>query len=347
MITTKTVAAALSVGMAICAAGGGPVRAETPPKTVHATLDIIRYGGNAPCDYAEQKGYFAKYGFHVSWDTAKGSQDAVVRVASGVADIGIADVSTLIDFAGSHPDKAPKVVFIIMDRSPQVIISLKKSNFHRPADLVGHVLASAQTDGASKMFPAFMKINGVAESQVKRNIVDIRLRDPMLARGEADGIIGYDYTAVFNLRGLGVPADDISLLYYADFGLDLYGQSVIVNKDFLAANPQVVKDIVSALARAWLEAVKDPAPAIKAVAALEPTTRVDLETARLKWLIDHEVVTPNTRKNGIGAYDAMRMQMNIDRVAEGLNLPAKPKLNDIYDARFLPPLPERRLPVTQ
>jgi NitT/TauT family transport system substrate-binding protein len=345
MISTRFSAVALSIGIVAGASAGQPAQAQGP-NTVRATLDLIRYGGNAPCDYAEAKGYFSKYGFHVTWDPAKGSQDAVVRVASGVAMVGLVDVSTLVDFASDHPDKAPKIVFVVQDRSPQVILSLKKSNIKRPADLVGHVLASAQTDAASKMFPAFLKINGLSESQVKRNIVDIRLRDPMLARGEADGIIGFDYTAVFNLRGLGVPADDIAVLYYADFGLDLYGQSVVVNRDFLAQNPETVKHLVSGLVRAWVEAVKDPAPAIQAIAALEPTTRVDLETARLKWLVDHEIVTPNTEKNGIGADDPARMQMNIDRVAAGLNLANKPKLSDVYDPRFLPPPAERRLPLT-
>jgi NitT/TauT family transport system substrate-binding protein len=345
MISARILAAALSVGVVVCGAGGQRAQAAGPTE-VRGTLDIIRYGGNAPCDYAEQQGYFAQHGFHMTWDPAKGSQDAAVRVASGVASVGLVDVSTLVDFASSHPDKAPKIVFIVQDRSPQAIMSLKKSNFKKPADLVGHVLASAQTDAASKIFPAFLKINGLKESDVKRNIVDIRLRDPMLARGEADAIIGFDYTSVFNLRGLGVPPDDISVMYYADFGLDQYGQSVVVNRDFLAANPQTVKYIVSGLARAWVDAVKDPLPAIKAVAKLEPTTRVDLETQRLKWLVDHEIVTPNTEKNGIGAYDPKRMQANIDVVAAGLNLTYKPKISDVYDGRFLPPLAERRLPVS-
>jgi NitT/TauT family transport system substrate-binding protein len=331
----------------ICGVGLGTAQAQTAGQpTIRATLDIIRYGGNAPFDDAEAKGYFAQHGFHVRWDPSKGSQDAVIRVASGVANLGVADVSTLIDFAANNPEKAPKLVFVIMDRSPQVIISLKKSGFKRPADLVGHTLASAQTDGASKMFPAFMKANGLSESQVNRNIVDIRLRDPMLARGTAEAIIGYDYTAVFNLKALDVPTENISLMYYADHGLDLYGQGVIVARDFLEREPETVKNFVRGVARAWVDAIVDPEPAIKTVAALEPTTRVDLEIARLKWLIEHEVVTPNTRKNGLGAYDPKRMQMNIDVVSAGLNVQTKPKLSDIFDDRFIPPLAERRLPGT-
>jgi NitT/TauT family transport system substrate-binding protein len=341
-----TLAAGIVAGTLLASAAGPLALAQTAPATtnIRATLDIIRYGGNAPFDDAEAKGYFAQHGFHVTWDPSKGSQDAVVRVASGVASVGVADVSTLIDFAGNHPDKSPKVVFIIMDHSPQVIISMSKSNIRKPSDLIGRTLASAQTDGASKMFPAFLKLNKVDMAQVKRDIVDIRLRDPMLARGTTEGIIGYDYTAVFNLKALDVKTEDLSLLYYADHGLDLYGQAVIVAPDFLAREPETVKNLVRGIAKAWVDAVADPAPAIKTVAALEPTTRVELETARLKWLIDHEVVTPNTRKNGLGAYDPARMQFNIDMVSQGLNLPVKPKVADVYDDRFMPPFEDRRLP---
>jgi NitT/TauT family transport system substrate-binding protein len=340
------VAAALVIALMSCIAGAGQGRAQAPAKTVdlRGTLDIIRYGGNAPFDDAVAKGYFTKYGLNVSFDTAKGSQDAIARMASGVYDVGYADVSTLIDFAAGHPAQTPKAVFIVMDHSPQVIITLKKSNIRVPADLVGHTLASAETDGASKMFPAFLKANHLTTEQVRRNIVDIRLRDPMLIRGSADGIIGYDYTSVFNLKGLGVPTDELSFIYYADHGLDLYGQAVIVSQALLQRDPETVRKFVRAVSHAWVDAVADQAPAIKAVAAIDATVRTELETERLKWVIDHEVVTPNTRKHGIGYFDAARFQRNIDAVTAGLSLPKKLTITDVYDDRFQPPPEDRMLP---
>jgi NitT/TauT family transport system substrate-binding protein len=338
--------AVLSIVLATAGAIVTPARAQAPAKTVelHGILDIIRYGGNAPLQDAVDKGYMAANGISLSWDTSKGSQDTISRMASGNYDVGFADMGTLIEFASGNPAKTPRAVFIILDRSPQVILSLKKSPLHTPADLVGTTLVSAATDGASKMFPAFMKANGLSESQVKRNIVDIRLRDPMLARGGADGIIGYDYTSVFNLKGLGTPPEDLSLLYYADNGLNLYGQALLVSQPLLASNPEAVKGFVLAVAHAWRDSIVDPGPAIRAVAALDSTNRVDLETERLKWLNDHEVVTENTRKNGIGSYDPARLQKNIDIVTEGLALARKPALAEIYDDRFVPPLAARSVP---
>jgi NitT/TauT family transport system substrate-binding protein len=343
----RTFFAALIAGVVACACIGGQGSAQTPGATVNlrGTLDFVRYGGNAPFTHAQQGGYLAKYGISIVWDAAKGSQDAVVRMASGVYDVGVVDVSTLVDFIGSYPDNAPKAVMIIMDRSPQVVISRKSSGIAKPADLVGRPVGSAQTDGASKMFPAFLRANGLMEAQVQRQLVDVRVRDQMLARGTVDAVIGFDYTTVFNLKGLGMAVEDLAFLYYADHGLDQFGQALVVTRELLRRDPEMVKKIVLAVARAWIDAVVDPFPAVKSVAALDPIIVVDLEAARLKWLIDHEVVTPNTRRNGLGAYDPARMQTNIDVVSAGLSLPRKPAIAEVYDDRFLPPLSERTLPV--
>jgi NitT/TauT family transport system substrate-binding protein len=331
---------------ALCSPGQAPAQTPAKPVAIRATLDFIRYGGTAPFDYARAKGYFAQYGIDATFDPAKGSQDAIARVASGVYEMGFADVSTLIEFTATHPDVAPKIVFIVMDRSPQVIASLKKANIRKPADLVGRLLASGVTDGGSKMFPVFLKLNGLTDAQVQRTIVDVRLRDAMLARGAADGVIAYNYTVVFNLKGLGIPEDDISLLYYADHGLDLYGEAIIASRPLLERSPETVKNFVRAAAHGWHDAIADSAPVVQAIVDMDATVRGDLEAARLKWLIDHDVITPDTRKNGLGTFDARRMQHTIDLVSEGFGLPRKPTIDEVYDARFMPPAEERVLPRT-
>lgn len=317
-----------------------PARKMVP---LRGTLDIVRYGGNCPFDYGVANGLFAANGLQVSFDSAKGSQDAIARIASGTYDVGFADIATLIDFVARNPQVAPKAVLIVFNRGPQVICSLKKSKIIRPSDLIGKSLVSTETDAPAKLFPAFLKINGIAENQVTRKIVDIRLRDPMLVRGEVDAIIGFDYTTLFNLQQMGVAVDDISEMYFADWGLPLYGSVAIVSQPLLARDPDAVKGYARAVAQSWCGAVKNPSAAIKAIMALDQTLKPDLETARFKWLTDHEVVTPDTEKNGLGAYDPVKMQKTIDLVHDGLDLPMKPKISDVYDDRFLPPLADRRL----
>ena len=59
------------------------------------------------------------------------------------------------------------------------------------------------------------------------------------------------------------------------------------------------------------------------------------------WLATHQILTPTTRKEGIGAYDRDRMARNLEQVAKALGLTRVPEVADIYDDRFLPPREER------
>jgi hypothetical protein len=65
---------------------------------------------------------------------------------------------------------------------------------------------------------------------------------------------------------------------------------------------------------------------------------------RLAWLGSHQIVTPVTLKNGIGAYDRDRLAQNVAQVGKAFGLTRIPELAEIYDDRFLPPR-EERLPL--
>ena len=76
------------------------------------------------------------------------------------------------------------------------------------------------------------------------------------------------------------------------------------------------------------------------VAGLAPAKSAE----RLAWLGSHQIVTPTTRKDGIGAYDRDRLAQNIAQVGKAFGLTRIPELAEIYDDRFLPPRDER-LPI--
>lgn len=315
----------------------------TEPLVVKGALSTPHYGASAPYDLAASSAFASNPRVKISWDPSKGSQDAITRVASGVYDVGVTDVSTLIDFASKNEDVAPKIVFLSMARSPKLIITFKAAGIKQPKDLIGKTLASGQADGASQIYPLFLARNGLSESQIKREIVDIRLRDAMLPRGQVDGIICYDYTTVFNLQKVGVKIDDLSMMYFWDHGLDPYGIAVVASRKFADEHPEELKTIVSDISRAWVASIKNPDLAIDAISQIEPTVNKEIELDRLKWVNNTSVVTSVTRKQGLGFYDASRMQATIDEVVAGLNLSRKPSIDEIYDDRFLPDMASRAI----
>jgi NitT/TauT family transport system substrate-binding protein len=305
------------------------------------SLDFIMFGSNAPFVFADERGYFKDAGVAVKIDPSSGSGDAVNRLATGTYDIGYADVSTLVEFASKNPDVAPKVVLFIQDKSPAVILAHKKSGIAKPADLAGRSLGSGSTDAGARMFPMFARLNGVDTSRIDRQMVDFRLRDSLFAQGKFDAVIAFR-DSLLSIRALGVDPNTVTVLAYQDYGLNLYGNAMIASRKLIQGNPDALRRSVEAAAKAWRDAIRNPAPAIDALAKRNNLTKRDVDLERLTFIIENQIVTPFTRANGIGAVDTKRLDDHLKLIGEGFGLVRVPTRAEIYDERFVPPLAVRK-----
>src|SRR5437667_5899310 len=138
-----------------------------PPTKVNLVLNFAADGGAAGFYHALERGYFRELGLDVSIEPSKGSADAITRTASQASDIGVGDISTLVEFASRRPEIAPKAVFILHNRSPQAVISLKRSAIAKLSDLHGRILGQGPADALSRMFPALANIAGLDTSRIQ------------------------------------------------------------------------------------------------------------------------------------------------------------------------------------
>src|SRR5260370_33531274 len=152
------------------------------------------------------------------------------------------------------------------------------------------------------MFPAVANIAGVDTSRIEIRQFSPQLRDTMLLTKQVDAVTGFDSTVLFNLKANGVAVDDAAVIYYADNGLDVYGNAFLANPAFLKAHPDAVKAFVRAAARGRRNASADPQAAMGSLGKHNNLAKLDLEGERLAWLRSHQSVTPATRQEGTGAY---------------------------------------------
>ena len=82
---------------------------------------------------------------------------------------------------------------------------------------------------------------------MKQSQISAAVREPMLSAGQVDAVTGFSYLSAVNLRDRGVPADDLAVLRYADYGCEAYGFALIVNPAFAAAKPDAVKGFLRAV----------------------------------------------------------------------------------------------------
>ena len=84
----------------------------------------------------------------------------------------------------------------------------------------------------------------------------------------------------------------------SDYGLDLYGNTIIVNPEFAAENPAAVAGFVRAIIRGWQDTVADPAAAVQYVLERNLVAREPIELERLEMSIADNVRTAYVQEHG-------------------------------------------------
>ena len=135
---------------------------------------------------------------------------------------------------------------------------------------------------------------------------------------------------------LGVPEDDISTILMADHGLALYGNAIIVNTDFAAANADMVKGFLSAVAKGWMDAIADPDAAIASLVQRNPAADAALEKRRLMLAVDANVLTDYVKANGMGGIDSERMARALEQLAETYEFQNAPDAALYFSSAYLP-----------
>jgi NitT/TauT family transport system substrate-binding protein len=316
-----------------------PASAQTPIKF---TLDFVLQGPQGAFFLAQEKGYYAAEGLNVTaLDAGRGSSDTVNRVVSGAYDIGFGDLNALIEFNAKNAGKELPAVMMVYDQAPFAIITLKGKGINKPADLVGKKAAAPSFDTPFRLFTLFAKANGFDPAGVAWSNVAPPLREPMLARGEADAISGFSFTALLALKGLNVPEANVQAFMYKDHGVDLYSNAVIASPALMQSNPKAVQGFVKATIRALQDTIADPKAAIAALKKREPLINEAIELERLQLAIATSILTADAKANGLGGVRADRLQRNIDLVTEGFALERKVAADQVFTDKFLPPKAER------
>jgi NitT/TauT family transport system substrate-binding protein len=316
----------------------GATAAET---SIKLSLNFKFEGPSAPFLLPLDRGTYKVEGLNVTVDEGSGSLDVIKQVAAGAYDMGFVDVNALIKFHDGNPD-APKTVFMVYNRPAYSIVARKSRGIGKPKDLEGKTLGAPALDGSYAQWPIFAQVNGIDISKVTIENVGFSVREPMLAAGQVDAITGFSFSSFIDLKDKGVPVDDIVVLLMADYGVDLYGSAIIVNPAFAAAHPGAVKGFLRAFLKGLKDTVKQPAAAVDSVLRRNDAARKTVELERLNMAIRDNFVTPEVKANGYGGIDAARFAAAIDQLGLTFNFKTEPKLEDIFDASYLPAVADRK-----
>ena len=336
--------AATVVAVAACSGGSSPSPGgdtSAPPSsagetTIKFTFDWKPDGDWAPLLLAEKNGYLAEEGVKVEYVEGNGSSDALPLIGSGVMHIGQISGPPLIQ---SVPQEVPvTAVGVMMTASPNVIICNEKVK--EPKDLEqGLIFGDQVGEFEHAIWVAWADANNIDVSKV--NVVPATgASDIEFIEGRIDCRIEFYTSGAMIGLTAGYPGEEN--LFLVRDSLTLYGHTMVVNNDFLAANPEAVRGFLRAWAKGMKDTVDDPEGAVALL--IEKFPDKDNEDGRksTEWSIDKYVESwvESAGSNGFLTYSDDGWTSTKDAIVEGgLTNGEDIDINNLYTDDYLPDPP--------
>jgi NitT/TauT family transport system substrate-binding protein len=322
----RTLAAALSVFSALALLAAGPATAQ---QKLDFILNWVPGGDHAPYYYAKKLGWYAKEGIDLNLEPGKGSALATQKVGAGANPIGLADMGGVLVAKGKGANTV--AVFNVYANSPQGMYWLKSSGIKGIKDFAGKKIGNPAGDGARVMWPALAKANGLDPNSVTWVNIDANSKLSALKSKSIDVTTSfYNIHHVFT-RELGA---DMGFLAWRDVGLNPYGNSVIVNAEYLAKNKPVIDKFVKVTQRAFAACVKDPKPCVQAL--IDANGALSYDNEMVNWqLVENLMSDKSSREVALGIHDDARMKADYELVRDYVGIDKPFDVKTTYTNEFL------------
>ncbi|QAY95521.1 sulfonate/nitrate transporter [Methylovirgula ligni] len=287
--------------------------------TVRYVLDWFPSGEETYAYVALKEGFFAEEGLDVKLSVARGSVDAITRVASGTADFTGASLGTLMAVA-AQSNVPVKALMSIYSKPPDAIFTVKGSGIKSIKDLIGRSLVTGTFTSSNQLWPILAKMNGVDPAKVSLVKVDPNTIAPLLAAGKFDASINWISAAAGSGAVLKKAGKELVVLPWSEFGLKGYGFSLMASDEIIKERPDVVRRFVRAFYKAVLFNLKNPDQAAKDLGSIVAGIDVASAAGDVRStipLIKNEV----SAEYGVGTFDPALVKTTWEWIAKTRGYP--------------------------
>ncbi|MFC8521501.1 MULTISPECIES: ABC transporter substrate-binding protein [Micrococcaceae] len=326
----KLIAAATAAGALVltgCSAGPSSTNAGTGIP-VHFQLNNPWNASTAGFAVAQADGFYKDAGIDAKIEQGTGSGTAAQLVASGQADMGIADAVAV----SQQIEKGAPLVMVATDNQVTniAIQTLASSGINSPKDLKGKKIGLAEGGAWSFLLPLFLQQNGFSENDVTISTLPFASLPAALLQKNVDAIVGGQDTAV----ALGMQNAQYNNFWFKDSGVSPVAHSIFTTQSFAEKNPEAVKKFVAASLKGWNAAIDDQERAVTAVKQLLPDSRDDVVRAELKLLLPLMCAAD---AKFVGRAEPDRWVQSNDILTRAKLLPAPVDISKAVSYDFLPP----------
>ena len=285
--------------------------------------------------YAVQKGFFAAEGLDVTVMPSRGSSDVLTKIATGVADVGLAGLAALLQ-AKAESDLPVEALAAIYPEQPDSIFTTEGSGIKTLKDLEGKKVATATFTSSNVVWPLLLEKNGIDQSKITLQKVDPSALPAMLATGQVAATINWTTAA----PGFDVALKDANkklvMIRWTDYGFEGYGLSLVASDKMIKERPDVLHKVVKVYLKTLVLANKDPEGVAAALKAMVP--EIDMKVAEAQFRSTIPLVdNATTRAEGIGTITGKRLAATWEWTAKSQNISMdKIKPESAIDRSFMP-----------
>lgn len=308
---------------------GGPLAPQVDTVTVQLSwFPTVEFAGFY---VAQQQGFYTAEHLDVKLLAGSPTATPLQAVSSGQAQFGVNSGDGILRSQASGEDLI--AVASIFRQSPLVVMSLTRSNIKNPWDLTGKtvgVISPAMDTTWDIAFLAMLDKLGIDPQGMTFVPIEDYHGANDLKSGRMQAASGFFYT------NEGIQAeldgDAINQIYYSDYGVLLYINTIFTSGDLVRENPDLVARFVRATLRGYQYAIEHPDQAVSDTLKYDPELEPDLQTATMQA----QIPLIDTGDAPLGWMDASVWQNTLDTLLEQSILSTSVDLNRVYTNQFIP-----------
>jgi NitT/TauT family transport system substrate-binding protein len=276
-------------------------------------------GGLAHYYLAREAGFFAAEGLDVQILPGKGGSDTLTKVATGTIDLGETGLNSLMQANIATPVPV-KAVMAILTEPPDALLTTGQSGIVSLKDVAGKKIATSPFTSSNLHWPFLLKQNGVDPASVTLIKADASALVPMLAEGQADGIVAYYSHATEASSVLKEAGKTLKVIPWSDYGLAGYSNSIVTSDQFLKTKRDIVVRFVRALQKGVALTRQDPGRAARALKASVPEIDVVLAEAAVRDSAPG-MFNAESARDGLGVFSPALVKTTWEWVAKEEGVP--------------------------
>ena len=252
--------------------------------------------GNWPIMYiADEKGYLAEENLEVNYVRGQGGSATVPLVGAGEQDMGALSAPAVV--LGAGQGLPITVVGVAAVESPVVIVA--DESIKEPKDLEGKKLAVQLQQFEGAVWKSFVSATGIDESKIEVTNAG-NDSSTLFLDHRVDAIVVFEPTPSVWALTEGREGGE-TIIRMQDY-VPTYGHTIVANNDFLKKNPEAVRGMLRAWAKATKYAVEHPDEALELLE--RNCTELTPETAKFtteKYIAAYS--TEQSKENGYLWFD--------------------------------------------